>query len=102
MAVGLKVTDTVHEAPAARELPQVLVSLYPVGALIEEIDAAALPVLVTVTDCAALEELTVWLPKESEVGDALSVAVAVEVPVPDSATLNVLLVALLVTVRSPL
>jgi hypothetical protein len=59
VAVGVKVAWTVQEPPTARELPQVFVSLYPVGTEIEEIAAAAVPVFDTVTDCAALDEFTV-------------------------------------------
>jgi hypothetical protein len=40
----------VHEAPAARELPQVLVSANGDPVVIEEIAAAAVPVLEIVTD----------------------------------------------------
>jgi hypothetical protein len=53
-ALGEKVADTEHEAPAAREEPQVVVSANGAAALIEEIDAAAEPVFEIVTVWAAL------------------------------------------------
>jgi hypothetical protein len=70
----VNVTDTVHDAPAARELPQVVVSANGDPVVIEEIAAAAVPVLAIVTDCAALLDPTVSLPNDKEVGDAVSVA----------------------------
>jgi hypothetical protein len=82
LAVGLKVTLTVQDAPAAMELPQVLVSANGAAVEIEETAAATEPVLVTVTDCAALVEPTASLPKATDVGDAFSVAVPVELPEP--------------------
>jgi hypothetical protein len=100
-AVGENVTLAVHEAPAAKELPQVLVCPNPEPAATEEIAAAALPVLVIVTDCAEEVEPTASLPKLSEVGEAESVADAVLVPVPLSATVSGLFVALLFTVSDP-
>jgi hypothetical protein len=70
----LNVTLAVHEDPAANELPQVLVSVNGPVTETPEMLAAALPVLDTVTDCAAVVDPTASLPKESEAGDALSVA----------------------------
>ena len=58
-AVGVNVTDAVHDAPAARLLPQVLVSPNGEPALTDEIEAATVPVFFTVTVCAALVEPTV-------------------------------------------
>ena len=52
--VGANVTEAVHDAPAASELPQVSVCANGAAALIEEMAAAALPVFEIVTDCAAL------------------------------------------------
>lgn len=73
----MKLTDTVHVAPAASDDPQVLDSPNPAAAEIEEIEAAAVPVFLTVTVCAALVVFTVWLPNDSEDGDAVSVALPV-------------------------
>jgi len=101
VAVGVNVTDAVHEAPAASELPQVLVSANGDPVVIEEIAAAAVPVLEIVTDCAALVDPTVSLPRDREVGEAVRVALPALVPVPDRPTVRVLLVALLATVRDP-
>ena len=81
-AVGVKVTPAVQEAPAASELPQVLVSAKPLPAVMEEMVAAALPVFWKVTVCAALVEPTFSLPNESEEGEAVSEALAVEEPEP--------------------
>ena len=66
-AVGLNVTLMVQLAFTARVAAHVLVSpkspaLVPVT-LIELIVMVALPVFVSVTDCAALVEPTSWLPK---------------------------------------
>jgi len=101
LAVGAKVTDAVHDAPAARELPQVLVSANGGPAAIEEIVAVAVPVFLIVTVCAAAVEPTASLPNATEVGVAVRVAVAAAVPVPDRATVKVPLVALLDTVSEP-
>jgi hypothetical protein len=70
----VKVTETVHEAPAARLPPQVLVSLKPVPAVIDEIVADALPVFFTVTVCGAEDDPVDTEPKASELGVAVSVA----------------------------
>jgi len=67
----------------------------------EEIDAASVPVLETVTDWAALDAPTVVDPKVSEVGLADRVAEPVVVPVPESATVVGLFVALLLTASEP-
>jgi hypothetical protein len=61
VADGVKVTETVHEAAAASELPQVL--LCPKSARPEVIDAIAagqVPVAVTVKVCPGLVVPTVW------------------------------------------
>ena len=55
-ALGENVTDTEHEAPAARDVPQVLVSANGDAVPTEEIDAVAEPVFEIVTVCAALVE----------------------------------------------
>jgi hypothetical protein len=99
-AVGVKVTLTVQEPPAAIEVPQVLVCANGAPAVTEEIVAAALPVLVTVTFWAAAVEPTASLPNATEVGAAASVALPpLElVPVPDRLTALVTPPALTVSV----
>lgn len=63
-----------HEAPAARLLPQVFVSAKPVPAVIDEIVAPADPVFFRVTVCGAEDDPTDTVPKASEVGEAVIVA----------------------------
>ncbi len=72
-AVGVNVTLTVQEAPAASEDPQVFVSAN--GAPVETEDrlAVAVPVLDTVTVWAALADPTAWLPNDREAGEAVSI-----------------------------
>src|SRR5260221_6529155 len=65
VAVGVKVTLTVQDAPAARVVPQLLVCAKSPVAENEETDAAVPPVLLTVTACEPLVEPTVWLPKDT-------------------------------------
>ena len=101
LAVGAKVTLAVHDAPAASVLPQVFVSANGDPAETELIDAAAVPVFLIVTVCAAVVDPTASLPNDTEVGVAVSVAVAAVVPVPVSPTVSVPLEALLDTVRFP-
>src|SRR5580658_1560314 len=67
LAAGVKVTLMEQLAPAARELPQVLVwakapLLVPVMAMLVMV-MATVPVLLNVTVCAALVVPTFWLPK---------------------------------------
>src|SRR5271157_1994122 len=83
LAVGSNVTLTVQLAPAATEVPQVLVcakspALAPVSAMLERLKAAA-PPLVRVAVSVPLLVFTAWLPNERLLGDRLAVA---EVPVP--------------------
>src|SRR5271157_5953949 len=83
LAVGSNVTLTVQLAPAATEVPQVLVcakspALAPVSAMLERLKAAA-PPLVRVAVSVPLLVFTAWLPNERLLGDKLTVA---EVPVP--------------------
>src|ERR1700743_1283980 len=101
-AVGVNVTLTVQEAPAAIAVPQVLVCANGAPAVTEEMVAPALPVLVIVSCCAAEVEPTASLPNATEVGDAVSVALPplVLVPVPDRLTAVVTPPSL--TVRVPL
>jgi hypothetical protein len=100
-AVGVNVTLAVQEAPAAIEVPQVLVCANGAPVVTEETVAAALPVLVIVTFCAAVVDPTASLPNATEVGDAVSVALPPPelVPVPDRLTALVTPPAL--TVRVP-
>ena len=84
-AVGVNVILTVQLAPTATEPPQVLVSAKSPEAEILEMVRAALPVLETVTVCAALVVPTVWLAKVRV--DGVTVAVVVgATPVPVSVT----------------
>ena len=73
-AVGRKLTLTVQEAPAAIDVPQVLVCGKSPLTETPETVAAAVPVLVTVTAWAALVVLSAWLAKVSEDGLVLRVA----------------------------
>ena len=58
MAVGVKVTLMEQLAPAATEAPQVLVWAYGALAVMLVMFSAAVPELVSVTDCAALVVFT--------------------------------------------
>ena len=101
-AVGLNVTLAVQDAPAAIELPQVLVSANGAVAVTEETAAAAVPVFLIVTACAAVVDPVASLPKDSEVGVAVRVALPPPpevVPVP--VRLTVLVVPPALTVRVP-
>src|SRR5207248_2094532 len=68
LAVGLNVTLTVHEAPAAMLLPQLFVWLKSPEVAIELTGAAPVPLLVTVTPCGALDEPVATDPKPSADG----------------------------------
>ena len=85
-AVGVNVTLIVHVPLAATELPHVLVTAKSPGSapvvVIPVIDKLAFPVLVRVTDCAALATPTPVLVKVREVAERL---MAEAVPVPDKA-----------------
>src|SRR5260370_354279 len=79
-AVGVKVTLMLQLAPAATELPQVLVSAKsPLAEMLVRL-SEALPVFESVTDCAALVVPTVWLAKASEVAERLTTGAGPEVP----------------------
>src|SRR5260370_40824356 len=74
-AVGVNLTPTVQEAPAAIDVPQVLVcEKSPVVTMTDRV-AAAVPVLFTVTCCALLVVLRAWLANVSELGETDRVAV---------------------------
>src|SRR5271163_2353402 len=81
-AVGANVTPTVQEAPAASEVPQLLDSPNGPVTPIDDIEAAADPLLLMVTVREALVEPTFSLPNDSLDGEAVSVAVP-EPPPPD-------------------
>src|SRR5437588_160804 len=67
-AVGVNVTFTVQEEPAAILLPQLLVWLKSPEVPTEPTGAAAVPLLVTVTACGALDEPVATEPKPTAVG----------------------------------
>ena len=70
LAVGAKVTRTVHDPPAAMEVPQVLVWANGPLTLTEETEAEPLPGFDTVTVCATLVDPTATLPNDRLDGDA--------------------------------
>jgi hypothetical protein len=81
-AVGVNVTLMVQLAPAATELPQVLVwAKSPLAEMLVRL-SEALPVLESVTDCAALVVPTVWLAKVSEEAERLTTGAEAAAPVP--------------------
>jgi hypothetical protein len=70
--VGLNTTLMVQAAPAATEVPQLLVpenwfAFVPVTRMLE-IDTAVDPMLVSAIGSAALDTLSVWLPKANGLG----------------------------------
>jgi len=100
LADGLKVTLMVQLAPAATELPQVLLwakslALTPETAMLEMF-SVALPGLLRVAVCAALALPRDWLPKERLEGETL---ISAAVPVPERVTDSGVLEALLLMVR---
>ena len=101
LALGVKVTLIVQLAPAATELPQVLIwekslALVPVTARLEIVSVVP-PVLVSVTACALLLVPTPWLVNVKPVGANVTVP-PVAVPVPVKLTAWGLPVALSTTV----
>src|SRR5579864_3794733 len=100
VTVGLNVTLIVQFAPAATELPQVLVSPYCALAKILVMLSAALPLLFSVTVCAALVVFSVWLANVKLAGDKLTAGVPAA-PVPARDTVCGLPVALSVMVMVP-
>src|SRR5260370_710195 len=81
-AVGVNGTLMVQFAPAATELPQVLVWAKSPLAETPVRFSEALPVLESVTDCAALVVPTVWLAKASEEAERLTTGAEAAAPVP--------------------
>ncbi len=86
-AVGANDTLTVQEAPAASDVPQLFDSPNGPVTPIEDIDAAVVPGLVTVTDWAELVEPTFSLPNDSLDGEAVS-ALGPPPPPPPGKTSN--------------
>lgn len=99
LAVGWKVTVTVQLAFTARLLPQLLVCVKSPLAVIDVIDADAVPLLVIVVDCELLFEPTTVAANERLPGLAFKDGPGA-VPVPLSATVFVVPPAL--TVSEPL
>src|SRR5436309_6922604 len=73
-AVGVNVTAIEQFAPAATEPPQVLVCAKSPDAVMLVTVSAAVPLLVSVTDCGALCVCTVWLLNVRLAGDSEAVA----------------------------
>ena len=82
-AVGANNTLTVHDPPAAIELPQVLLSVNGPLTPTDDTEAAAVPGFDTVTVEAALVDPTVTLPNDRLVGDAVSGEPAPPLPAKD-------------------
>ncbi len=100
-AVGVNVTLMVQLAPAATELPQVLVwAKSPLAETLVRF-SEALPVLESVTDCAALVVPTVRLAKASEEAERLTTGAEAAAPVPVRLTDCGLPEALSVILRPP-
>lgn len=68
VAVGVKVTFTVQEDDAARDVPQLSVSPYWVLATMLEKVIAEVPLLVMVIGCDALVVVSIWLLKVRDAG----------------------------------
>jgi hypothetical protein len=85
-AVGSNVTEMLHEAPAAREVPQlfddVKAAVFAPVRVIPEIVSAALPVLLSVADCAALFVPATIEPKSSFAGVSVAAGAVAAAPSP--------------------
>jgi hypothetical protein len=86
-AAGVKLTEMVQLLPAATVVPQLFVcpkslAFVPLMATLATVNGPV-PVLLSVTDCAALVVPTVWAANVSEVGETPAVG---DVPVPLSVT----------------
>jgi hypothetical protein len=88
----------VQFALAATEVPQVFVCVYFALAAMLVMVNAAVPGLVSVTVCAALGVLTIWLPNARPEGDKLATGPDAGVPVPVRLTVWGLFAALSVKV----
>lgn len=100
-AVGVNVTLMLQFPPAASELPQLLVWPKSPLAAIPAMVSVPLPVLESVTVCAALAEFNVWLANVSELGETLATGVPAAAPVPVRLTVCGLPEELSVTLRLP-
>ena len=98
--VGINVTLMVQLAPAATELPQLLVWAKSPLALMAVILRAALPELLSVTVCGALVVPCAWLPKVRLTGERPATGPLAD-PVPVRLTVCGLLAAPSVMVRAP-
>lgn len=105
-AEGVKLTDTLQLAPAARLLPdvQLLLPTAKSAPAIEVVPStnAAFPVLVNVTLCAAAVAPTVVEPNDNWAGETLAAGDPTAAPVPDNVTVLVDGVALCAMVSEPL
>jgi hypothetical protein len=96
-AVGLKVMVIAQRAPAASEVPQVLVSAkLPLGTMLVMLRAVVVLVLRRVTFAPALIEPSATLPNERDVGDrvttcecAVSIAAAIRKKTQDTRSTRV-------------
>jgi hypothetical protein len=102
---GVKVTEIVHVAAAASDVPQVFVSAKSAGfvppMVMPEMASAALPVFDSVSICPAEVTPVFTLPKLNVAGERVAVGAAAAVPVPCSVMLEGLPVALLATLIEP-
>jgi hypothetical protein len=101
VTVGANVTAMLQDAPAANELPQPLLCLKFVLALMLLMLSDDVPVFESVTFWPALVVFTVWLPKLTLVGDRLADAVPAT-PVPLKATAGTATAEFVENVRLPL
>jgi len=99
-AAGVNVTLMLQFPPAANELPQLLVWPKSPLAAIPVMVSAALPVLESVTVCAALVEFNVWLANVNDAGERLAPGVPGANPVPVRPTICGLPAALSVIVTA--
>ena len=101
VAVGVNVTLMVQFAPAATDVPQVLLCAYCVLAAMLVMLSAVLPMLLSVTVCGPLVVPDAWLPKLTLFEDRLTTGPAAAVPVPVKLTVCGLPAALSVMVIVP-
>lgn len=99
VAVGVKITLIVQAVPGATVAAQLLVWLKSPLATIAETLSMASPVLVRVTDCAALPVLTSWAANVSEEAERLATGA---IPVPLKVVVGAGPAALLLTLNEPL
>jgi hypothetical protein len=100
-AEGRNATEIVHEAPAARDPPQVCVwKKSPLAEMLLML-SEAFPVFDSLTDWEALVVPFRWLPKVREDGDTFAVATGAATPLPDRLTPSGDEGALLETLNEP-